>query len=133
MRHYSNTAGIMKNIEIKSDLANVKIGLSKAIPLGLALNEILANVVKHPFSSGDTGNILIKVVELPDQHIHILVQDSGSGFPENLDLNDPPTLGLHMVKILVEDQLEGALSLSSDGGSNSQYQISPRIKLRQCH
>ncbi len=117
MRHYSSTEGSMQNIQIEKKLDEVRIGLSKALPLGLALNEILANVVKHPFAPETQGQITINVNSLPNQSIQIIVRDNGKGFPEDLDLLDPPTLGLHMVKILIEDQLGGSLLLSSDQGA----------------
>jgi len=124
MRHYSLHADIAKNIRIDLELEPSAIGLSQAIPLGLAVNEILANVAKHPFVDKDKGHVLIKLEKLQNNTIQIIVRDDGCGFPEDLDLSDPVTLGLHMAKILVDDQLVGKLELKNDRGAYARIQFS---------
>ncbi len=45
------------------------------------------------------------------------VSDDGVGLPESFDINASETLGLHVVKILVEDQLNGNLAVVRDKGT----------------
>ncbi len=117
MRHYAGPDLRGRSINFISELADVEIGLSQAIPLGLALNEVLANVMKHPYEPDSEGEVLVNMDLLEDNSVTISIRDHGKGFPEDLKLDDPATLGLHMVKILVEDQLMGTLTLTSEEGA----------------
>ncbi|MEA1965757.1 MAG: hypothetical protein U9N05_00540 [Euryarchaeota archaeon] len=38
-------------------------------------------------------------------------------YPPGFDINESKTLGLRLVKILAEDQLQGTLEVTSDGGA----------------
>jgi two-component sensor histidine kinase len=47
----------------------------------------------------------------------LVVSDNGLGIPENIDWRNTETLGLQLVKILAEDQLDGTISLTKDIGT----------------
>ncbi len=123
LRHYGTHAGNKKEIQFDLELESSTLGLSKAIPLGLALNEVLSNVVKHPFENMSRGRVQIKLQKLPNSRLQVIVRDDGCGFPVDLNLSDPPTLGLHMAKILVEDQLSGSFILKSEKGAHVQIEF----------
>jgi PAS domain S-box-containing protein len=46
----------------------------------------------------------------------LIVSDNGSGFPKNIDFENPETLGLQLVKTLVE-QIDGEIELRTNGGT----------------
>jgi len=117
MRHYAGPDLGGRKVQLETDLAEVEIGLSQAIPLGLALNELFTNVMKHAFDEKVDGVLNVKLETQGGQSIRIWVRDNGKGFPKKLNLENPASLGLHMAKILVEDQLMGQLKLSSENGS----------------
>lgn len=123
MRQYAGSDVNSRNIKIDFELDEVKIGLSQAIPLGLALNEIIANAINHPFSDSSKGKISIQMKTHDDNEIQIKISDNGKGYPDDMDLVDPGTLGLHMTKILVEDQLSGTFKLSIDKGASAQIKF----------
>jgi len=45
------------------------------------------------------------------------VSDDGIGIPEEIDIGKTESLGLQLVHILAEDQLEGTLELQRDRGT----------------
>ncbi len=45
------------------------------------------------------------------------MSDDGVGLPSGFDIDESKTLGLRLVKILTEDQLQGNLEVTSDGGT----------------
>ena len=49
--------------------------------------------------------------------IDLTVKDNGIGMPEGIHLGDTQTLGLHLVYILVEDQLNGTIRMQRKGGT----------------
>ena len=58
------------------------------------------------------------ILKLSDTHeFELEVSDNGVGAPENLDLESVETLGLRMVKSLVETQLEGTIEIDSSAGT----------------
>ncbi|KAF5415851.1 MAG: hypothetical protein C5S48_04745 [Candidatus Methanogaster sp.] len=49
--------------------------------------------------------------------VSLTVSDDGVGLPPGFNIDESKTLGLHLVKILTEDQLQGDLEVSSDDGA----------------
>jgi PAS domain S-box-containing protein len=91
--------------------------ISVAVPVGLIINELLSNALKHAFEGRDEGKIEVSLTASEDGRIHLTVSDDGVGLPSGFDINESKTLGLRLVKILTEDQLQGNLEVTSDGGT----------------
>ncbi len=49
--------------------------------------------------------------------VNLTVSDDGIGLPEGFDINTTKSLGLRLVKILVEHQLQGTLEVISKEGT----------------
>jgi PAS domain S-box-containing protein len=91
--------------------------ISIAVPTGLIINELLTNAFKHAFDNRKEGQIeVILGVSEKDEAI-LTVSDNGVGLPEGFDLRTSKTLGLHMVEILVEYQLQGNLEIVTKNGT----------------
>ncbi|MEA1895588.1 MAG: PAS domain S-box protein [Euryarchaeota archaeon] len=90
--------------------------ISTAVPVGLIINELLSNALKHAFKEKDEGKIEVRLTASDGGRINLTVSDDGSGLPPGFDINESKTLGLRLVKILAEDQLQGTLEVTSDGG-----------------
>ncbi len=94
--------------------ANADLTLSEAIPCGLIVNELLTNCLKHGFSQGKTGSIQLSLKCEGDQCV-LEVADNGVGFPPDVSLEEPTSLGLKLVSVLAR-QLRGDLRrLESEG------------------
>ena len=116
-------------ISLKLDLAeNVFLDMDTAVPLGMIVNELVSNSLKHAFSYRSEGEILIilrreetgenfkRVNEECSTNFTLTVSDNGAGIPENLDIENMDTLGMQLVSSLV-DQLEGELELKRENGT----------------
>ena len=90
-------------------------GSNEAIPLGLILNELISNSLKHAFPEGRKGEIAIELKK-EENRIIFSVADTGIGFPENLDFTATDSLGLQLVSALVQ-QLNGAIEMNRDQGT----------------
>lgn len=95
----------------------VYVDISKAIPCGLILNELISNALKHAFPGDGPGEINIIIRETKNIEIKIVVRDNGSGLPDDVDINKPRTVGLHLVKGLVKNQLDGQIEFRRDNGT----------------
>ena len=57
--------------------------------------------------------------------VELVVQDSGVGIPENLDIRNSGSLGMRLVSILAEDQLHGKINIEREEGTK--FQIKFRV------
>jgi PAS domain S-box-containing protein len=96
---------------------DVYIGINKAIPCGLILNELISNVLKHAFPGQKPGKLLIIIHEAKGAEIEIVVRDNGLGLPADVDVHQPRTVGLHLVDGLVKNQLDGQIEVKRDKGT----------------
>jgi len=97
--------------------------ISVAVPVGLIINELLSNALKHAFYGRDKGKIEVSLTASESGRIHLAVSDDGVGLPPGFDIDESKTLGLRLVKILTEDQLQGTLEVTSDGGATFEIEF----------
>jgi two-component sensor histidine kinase len=94
---------------------DVSLDINRAIPVGLILNELVSNSLKHAFPDGRRGEITITGRRTPIG-ITLSVQDNGVGLPEGMNWRYVPTLGLHLVSTLIQ-QVQGSIELNRTGGT----------------
>jgi PAS domain S-box-containing protein len=75
----------------------VEAGLDLAVPLGLLLNELVSNCLKHAFPGGRGGHIRVGIVRGPGKALRLTVRDDGVGLPPGVDGTTTHTLGLKLV------------------------------------
>jgi len=99
------------------DVTDRKFPASVGIHVGLIIDELLSNALRHAFGEGGEGKIEVSLTASEDGRVNLTVSDDGVGLPPGFDINESKTLGLCLVKILAEDQLQGTLEVTSDGGA----------------
>jgi PAS domain S-box-containing protein len=115
-----------KNIHLCMDLEeNTFFNMDIAVPLGIIVNELVSNSLKHAFSDRADGEIRIKLHKEETGECEnnsckvtsfiLKVSDNGVGITENIDIEDLDSLGLQLVTTLV-DQLDGELELKRNNG-----------------
>jgi PAS domain S-box-containing protein len=114
-----NTGKIALNINVE----NISMGVDYAIPCGLIINELVTNSLKYAFSDGREGEIKITLRTTDGDMIELKVSDNGIGIPENLDFRKTESLGLHLVTVLVENQLHGEINLNRSAGTEFQIKF----------
>jgi two-component sensor histidine kinase len=80
-----------------------------ATPLAMVLTELLQNAVEHGFDEGE-GKIVVSAQRLVGR-LHVTVEDDGKGLPVGFDLDTSTSLGLSIVRTLVESELDGLLEM----------------------
>jgi len=106
----------VKRISLNIMTDSLSLGIDRAIPSGLILNELVSNSLKHAFPGDCDGSITIELGIDRDGVVTIVVADDGVGFPGEVDFANTPTLGLQLVNMLVK-QLRGRIELARDGGA----------------
>ena len=104
-------------ITTKLKIEDVSLGLDQAIPCGLIINELVSNSLKYAFPEDRNGEISVTLRSNSNGEIELRVSDDGIEMPEDLDIRNIDSLGLELVTILAEDQLEGKIDLHRTGGT----------------
>jgi PAS domain S-box-containing protein len=102
--------------EIKSE--EIFLPVDKALPCALVVNEILSNSYKHAFKGKTHGSIEISAVQEKGK-VRIMVRDDGSGMPADFDISHANSLGLKLIRTLVQHQLKGSLTINSLRGTET--------------
>jgi len=105
-----------KNVSFKLDLDDVFILIDSAIPLGLILNELISNPLKHAFPDGAKGVVYIKLHQTQDKMIFIEINDNGKGVKPGFNPRETQAIGLQTVFTLIEYQLKGDISYDFSKG-----------------
>jgi PAS domain S-box-containing protein len=103
-------------VSLKVDCGDISMGIDRAIPCGLIVNELVSNALKHAFPDGRQGEISIRLHAGDDGMIRLTVSDNGKGLPPGVDFRKTSTLGMQLVNMLAR-QLGGQLSLESASGT----------------
>ncbi|MGB9938958.1 PAS domain S-box protein [Methanosarcina sp.] len=126
-------------ISLKTDLEkDIFFDMDIAVPLGIIVNELVSNSLKHAFPGRNRGEIRIKLFKeekagnSPGSNekeitgkctgYTLIISDDGVGIPGKLDLENSDTLGLQLVNILV-DQLDGEIEMRKDKGTEFDIRI----------
>ena len=111
-----NSFGVNTNkIKTTLELGNYNLGIETAIPLGLIINELVSNSLKHAFNGYDKGEIKI-ILEKNGETYTLTVKDNGIGLPEGFKFIETNSLGILLINTLV-NQLEGKLDVEVNGGT----------------
>jgi two-component sensor histidine kinase/CheY-like chemotaxis protein len=124
--YVSDSSFIKPNISVE----DIMIDINTAVPLGLIVNELVSNSMKHAFPAihvlestddsfenqeGMSGEISINF-KSDDENFILSVMDNGIGFPEELDFKNTDSLGLRLVNSLT-DQIHGNIQLKRNNGT----------------
>ncbi len=113
-----------KSVGFALNLAECRVSVDKAIPIGLIVNELLTNAVKHGLAGRDSGGIRVRL-DRDGSLAHIMVEDDGPGLPPGFHPDATRTLGMQLVVQLTR-QLRGALSFGGSGeGAYFRLSFSP--------
>ena len=74
---------------------------------------LVSNALKYAFPDG-TGTVIICLQHCSGHIYELIIQDNGIGMPKSLDIDHLDSLGLQLVKGLVEEQLDGTLELQQN-------------------
>jgi two-component sensor histidine kinase len=119
-----------RQVQVILDVADVVLTVNDAIPCGLITNELVCNALEHGFT-GDTmapcANHVRVAFQPAGNQLELSVSDNGVGLPSGWKLEENQTLGLELIRVLV-DQLGGSWSLESepDHGTTVCVRFSPR-------
>jgi len=108
-------------IRLERDFDPLRLDAARSVPLGLILNELLTNALKHAFPGDREGNVRVGLGPRGGSMV-LSVADDGVGLPPAFDHSDASGLGFTLVRALV-DQLGGLLRVEGAGGTRIEVEF----------
>jgi PAS domain S-box-containing protein len=116
-------------VDISIDVKDAVFTVDDIIPLGLIINELVSNSLKHAFEK--EGRIQVKLKQADNNNFELVVSDNGRGLPEDIDFNTTETMGLQLVKDMAKGQLEGSVKIFREKGSQFVIKFKDRTHLNE--
>ncbi len=110
-------SGDTDRIKLNVYAENIKLRIEQATPMGLIINELVSNSLKYAFPKNQQGEIFVSLRVVEQDTIEFIFSDSGTGIPKDLDWRNADSLGLQLIILLAEDQLDGTVNLNRDKGT----------------
>lgn len=106
-----------RNIEIISSLdSDIYLDVDSAVPIGLIVNELISNSLKHAFAGKASGRIEV-VLKRKGDAIELRVSDDGTGMAPGSAPDAAAGIGMSLIRGLVV-QIHGEMSIDSARGTN---------------
>lgn len=111
-----------ESIELRTDVEPLLLDVDTAVPIGLILNELISNALKHAFPSGGPGVLEVVLKKNGDERLLLRVRDNGVGAdPAKIEAG-ARTFGMQLVAMLAE-KLEAGLHVTADNGTQVDLDI----------
>ena len=106
------------NLSLKIEIEKIFINIDTAIPLGLIINELVSNAIKHAFKPFTAEHkISICFYKKNSNLFELIVYDNGIGIPKDLNIRKTDSIGLQLVTDLCELQLKSKLVVNVENGT----------------
>jgi PAS domain S-box-containing protein len=108
------------------NVADTPLSIDIAIPLGIIINELLANSLVHATSNTAGLTIAIQLSPCQDgKSLRLVYHDDGPGLPAGYDHVHASSLGMLMIHEIATQQLRGRLDIAGPPGFLYQLEFDP--------
>ncbi len=118
---WQSAVGPAKDIHLVLTHADdVILPTHKATACALIINELVLNAIKYGHSEQTQGKVAVEIYDHGDA-VELQVLDNGPGLPEGFSLESETSLGLDIVRTLVQHDLKGTFALirRPEGGTQA--------------
>lgn len=102
-------------IHVEKEMIDVDIPITKAVPTGLIINEVITNSLKHAFANHEKNPAIGLKMEQRGDTIHITLSDNGIGFGD-LKERKESSLGISLMESLAS-QIDADISFINKAGA----------------
>lgn len=108
-----------QKIDIDLKIEDFSINVNQALPVGLIVNELITNAIKHAFTESESGTITVLIVE--KDVVEVEVSDDGKGLDITpSELKEKGNLGFTLTSTLIK-QLNAELEITSNSGTTFRF------------
>ncbi len=120
---YLKSSYIIKvDAKFKIEIEEIKFNIDTVIPLGILVNEIISNSLKHAFTENTQHPEIFISIKKNQELYELIAGDNGKGFDKKIFESETNTLGLELIKMLSE-QLNGNVQILDKPGTWYQIQF----------
>lgn len=105
-----------RHIQLKARGPNIYLTARQATSCALVINELLQNALEHGYDQRASGGTITLTFQDYGNTVALRVHDDGRGLPEDFDLDRVDSLGLRIVRMLVNEDLKGTIEMQTDNG-----------------
>ena len=107
-----------QHIRLELEGPSLYLPAQQATTSAIIVNELIQNAVEHAFGEADRGTITVQLSE-EDNIVQICIMDDGKGLPNGFTVDGAESLGLQIVRTLVQDDLKGKFQLRKGEGTRA--------------
>jgi len=104
-----------KNITIDLNLDVLYMSMDRSLQIGMVVHEICINSFKYAFKENIQNLLCVHLTKSQDQ-ITLKIRDNGEGIKDLDILNKSGSIGMQLIKSIVQDQLDGELVYRNNNG-----------------
>jgi two-component system, sensor histidine kinase PdtaS len=104
-----------EKVKLVTDIEKIKLDVDTVISIGLILNELISNCLKHAFTKIENGILLI-TLKRKDGVLFLQVKDNGQGFNDIDSSLTNASFGIKMVKAFAK-KLNAGIEINNNAGA----------------
>jgi PAS domain S-box-containing protein len=110
-----------RKIKVEKNISDFQIDTKSLVPLGLIVNELLSNALKHAFAGRTEGKLNISILKAGTR-VTVSIEDDGIGNQADSRIEEKKGLGLMLVNMLAE-QVAGNFSVIQGNGTKCIFEF----------
>jgi len=91
-----HTYSTSRTIDLATEIDDVKLDVDSVVPLGLIINELVTNSIKHAFDNVLDPRIIVKLKDR-DDNLELIVEDNGVGLDKESLESDSNSFGFNLI------------------------------------
>jgi len=109
-------------VELKTELSPVSVDVDRLIPIGLIVNELISNAMKHAFHETQHAQIHVKLAQGLHNQIELEISDNGIGIDDAVNLQHSESIGMKLIRIFSQ-KLNSLVEISNHNGTRFKLSI----------
>lgn len=127
LRDSAASARVELVLSLSPDADAVALGLQRAVPCGLLVNELVTNALKHAYPSPRAGVVQVSLTMVGRERALVTVSDQGVGLPSTVVLGESDSLGFQLIPVLAQ-QMGATLRLQQGAGTAFELSFEPEAQ-----
>jgi two-component sensor histidine kinase len=123
-----DVTGAAGRVDVRRNSPFGELSAELATPMVMVLTELVANAVEHGFPHGERGTVALSSRRERGVLV-VTVSDDGVGVGANFSLENSDRLGLHIVRSLIEAELNASLDFAPSAADGSGTTVTLRLPL----
>ncbi|MBL4754677.1 MAG: PAS domain S-box protein [Flavobacteriales bacterium] len=115
---------LVSRIQLTTNFLDINFKIDTMLPIGLLLNELVTNSLKHAFPKKREGKITVSIEKNAKNSLCLKYSDDGVGYPMDTTADSGGSLGLILIESFAM-QLDGELKRKAKKGTHYEIVFEP--------